>query len=132
MRDPIDFKIQRAHNWLTSGPDEDAELEARFSFGICDAATEPVFGDLRMDGLVCFGPESYVVAQYISCSVELYSSSYVSNMSAFSSQYSHELDYGPREYPVRSNIFHEMSTLSLCFVLECRASPPLFNHVSRV
>ncbi|KAM5544873.1 hypothetical protein V8D89_001771 [Ganoderma adspersum] len=79
MRSPIDFEIENVHNWLTSGPDHKENLNARFSFAICDAATRSILKDLRIDGLIGFGPEF--------------------NMTAFTPRFRHEQDYGNRDYP---------------------------------
>ena len=99
IRSPIDFEIENVHNWLTSGPDRKENLDARFSFAICDAADAFVLKDLRMDGLIGFGPDSYVVARISFQRIDL--SLYTSNMPAFTPPFRHEQDYGNRDYPVR-------------------------------
>ncbi|KAM5544870.1 hypothetical protein V8D89_001768 [Ganoderma adspersum] len=59
MRHPIEFEIENAQNWLTFGSDRKENLKARFAFAICDAATTSIIQDMRIDGLIGFGPELY-------------------------------------------------------------------------
>ncbi|PIL28361.1 hypothetical protein GSI_09512 [Ganoderma sinense ZZ0214-1] len=73
MASPIDLEINNVYKWRISGSDERDTLKARFSFAICDAATAEVFGDLRVDGLIGFGPEV--------------------NMNVFNPPFRHEQDY---------------------------------------